>query len=312
MASKKKHKIMGTAASAVTRQFTLQVGQGGASTTYVDISKLLSTYNQRLYRQGMNYLVRVESSQMSGASTDDPPDVGDYNIVLSIPNCWQVRKAWAKGFKMFQQQITEIAKRSGASRKLVKARWHDFRIGYEHDTVWADYKGLPGNGSATEPSAAAFAFGDGEYDKSYVTDLLTDTRFTMDMFGVEQDANEYGLLAMYNALPGTVGPDPQTVTTADPYMEWVTDDEEHGFVIQDLATQGNEPPYNPDLLQVVATQNYCSLNGLQPVTTPWIEAPCGLLKIQTPSTMTTNFLTFHVAPGNYKGVCAESLIAKVN
>ncbi len=310
MASSKKHKIMGTAAGAVVRQFTMQVAQGGAATAYVDIAKMLSAYNQRLYRQGMTYLVRVESSQMSGSSTSDPPDVGDYNIVLSLPNNWQVRKAWAKAFKMYRKQISAIVGRSGELD--TKARWNDFKIGFEHGTTWADYKGVPGNGASVEPTAAAFAYGDGEWDKSFITDLVADTRKTCNMFGVEDTGTEYGLLAMYNTEPGTIGPDPNILTTPDPYMEWVTDDDPPGTVIQDYATQGNEPPYNPEQLQVVATQNYCSLNGLQPVSTPWIEAPCGLLKIVTPSSMATNYLTFHVAPGNYKGVCAESLIAKVN
>lgn len=311
MASSKKHKVMGTAAGAVVRQFTMQVAAGGAATAYVDIAKMLSTFNQRLYRQGMNYLVRVESSQMSGSSTSDPPDVGDYNIVMSLPNNWQVRKAWAKAFKMYRKQVSAIVRRSGS--KAFKARWNDFKIGYEHGTTWANYLGVPGNGANTEPLAAAFTFGDGEWDKSYITDLLTDTRKTCNMFGVEDTGTEYGLLAMYNSEPGVMGPDPEDAGgTADPYMEWVTDDDPAGTVIEDWTEQGNEPPYNPVRLQVVATQNYCSLNGLQPVSTPWIEAPCGLLKIQTPSSMATNFLTFHVAPGDYKGVCAESLIAKVN
>lgn len=313
MASKKKHKMMGTAAGATQRSFTFRASYNENGVVYVDAARFLSTYNQRLYRQGMNYCLKVDQSIMvaSGGAT---PGSGQYVEVQALPNNWQVRKAWAKGFQMFQQQIKEIAKRSGASRKAVQARWHDFKIGYEHGTSWP-YAGHPEyNGGNVEPSGAPFAIGDGEYEKSYVTDLLTDTRHTMDMFGVEQTGGEYGLLAMYDALPGTVGPDPQTVTTADPYMEWVTDDEPSGFVIQDLATQGNEPPYNPDLLQVEAQKMFISANGQQPLSTGWFEAPCGLLKIisRTASTFDSNWITLSVAPGNYKGVMAESMIAKVN
>ena len=306
---------MGTAAGAVERQFTLQIGQGGAATNYVDVAKLLSTYNQRLYRQGMNYLLRVESVQMSH-SDGTAPDVGDYNIINSIPNCWQTRKAWAKGFKMYRQQIKEIVGRGSKQAADLKARWSDYRIGYEHGTTWTNYLGVPGNGANVEPSAAAFAFGDGEYAKTDVTNLLTDVRWTMDMFGVANDAVnlEYGLLGLYDEDPGNLSPDPNPAspTPGGQYMEWITDDDLIGVTYESWTEQGNYPPYNPVLLQVVETQNYCSLNALQPVSTPWIEAPCGLLKVTTPSNMATNYLTIHVAPGSYKGVCAESLISKVN
>lgn len=312
MASGKKHKLLGTAAGATIRQFTFEQSGTGGTAYYYDIGKMLSSYNQRLYRQGMTYLVQVEQVFME--NTDGTaPGSGQYNQVNSLPNCWQVRKAWAKAFKMYRKQVSAIVKRSGS--KAYKARFNDFRIGYEHGTNWNNYIGVPGQGvAATEPSAAVFAFGDGEYEKSYITDLLTDTRKTCDMFGIEDTGTEYGLLGMYNSEPGVMGPDPQAVTTPDAYMEWVTDDEPSGTVIEDWTEQGNEPPYNPDQLQVVATQNSISANGLMANSTPWFEAPCGLLKIVTASdqSISNNFITIRVAPGNYKGVCAESMIAKVN
>lgn len=308
---------MGTAAGATVRQFTMQFGQGGASDTYIDVAKLLSTYNQRLYRQGMNYLVRVEVSQMSGqAGSSTPPDAGDYMVVRSLPNNWQVRKAWAKGFKMYRQQIKEIIGRASKSAAKLKARWSDFRIGYEHGTTWVNYLGVPGNGANVQPSGAAFTFGDGEYAKTDVTNLLTDVRWTMDMFGVAEDVGnlEYGLLGLYDLDPGNLAPDPNPTspTPGGQYMEWVTDDDLGGVTYESWTEQGNYPPYNPVLLQVTDTQSRISMNGLQPVSTGWIEAPCGLLKCQTVSELTTNWITIHVAPGSYKGVCAESLISKVN
>ena len=313
MASKK-HKILGTAAGATIRQFTMeQSGTGGAS-YYYDISKLLSSYNQRLYRQGMTYLVQVEQVFME-TQTGAAPGSGQYNQIKSLPNCWQIRKAWAKAHKMYRAQIRAIVNRAGA--KTFKARWHDFKIGYEHGTTWAQYIGTPGQGGNTEPSAAPFAWGDGEFEKSDITDLMTNTSKTCDMFGIEDTGTEYGLLAMYDSEPGTMGPDPADVPgagTPDPYLEWVTDDDGGGTVIEDYSDQGNQPPYNPGLLQVVETQNSISANGLMANSTPWFEAPCGLLKVttNTDESLVHNWLTIRVAPGSYKGVCAESMISKVN
>lgn len=314
MASKKQ-KMMGTAAGATQRSFVFRASYNSDGVVYVDAARFLSSFNQRLYRQGMNYCLKVDSSIMVAAGGATPGS-GQYVEVQALPNNWQVRKAWAKGYRMFKQQINEIAKRSGASMKSVQARWHDFKIGYEHGTSWP-YAGHPEyNGGNVEPTGAPFTYGDGEWDKSYITDLETDTRNTADMFGIAQDGatNEYGLLAMYDALPGTIGPDPQITATPDPYQEWVTDDEPSGLVIQDLATLGNEPPYNPDLLQVEAQKMFISANGQQPLSTGWFEAPCGLLKIisRSDSTFDSNWITLSVAPGDYKGVMAESMIAKVN
>lgn len=315
MASKKKHKMMGTAAGATQRSFTFRADYNPDGVIYVDASRFLSTFNQRLYRQGMNYCLKVDQSIMvaTGGAT---PGSGQYVEVQALPNNWQVRKAWAKAYKMFRKQISEFAGASGAN---YPGRWHDFKIGYEHGTSWP-YAGHPEyNGGNVEPSGAPFAIGDGEYLKSYVTDVATDSRKTCDMFGVEDTGTEYGLLAMYDSLPGVVGPDPAqnagaSGTTADAYQEWITDDDGSHTVIQDLQTQGDEPPYNPDLLQVEAQKMFISANGQQPLSTGWFEAPCGLLKIisRTASAFDSNWITLSVAPGDYKGVMAESMIAKVN
>lgn len=308
----KKSKIMGTAAGATIRQFTFEQSGTGGTAYYYDVAKMLSSFNQRLYRQGMTYLVQVEQLYMTeGASA--APGSGQYNQVNSLPNCWQVRKAWAKGFKMYRAQIAAIVGRAGA--RSDKARFNDFKIGYEHGTSWSGYIGVPGGGANVEPTGAVFTYGDGEWDKSFITNLETNTRFTADMFGTLSAGAEYGLLAMYNTEPGVQGPDPpESGATPNVYQPWVTDDDIPGTVVEDWTEQGDEPPYNPDVLQVVATQNLISANGLMANSTPWTEVPCGLLKIvtNTDASLGNNWITIRVAPGSYKGVCAESMIAKVN
>lgn len=282
----KKELVFGTKSSATHR--SMHITSNGAGVQYIDIAKGLSSHNNRLYQQGRVYMANVSVFV----------DASKTNIQLNtIPNSWMIRKAWSMGFEQWLD-----SRKPSIEQGAKVARWADFRIGWHHGLTWADYHGEPDG----------FNYGDGEYLKSYVTNVITDTRYTMDMFGIEVDVPnlQYGLLEMFDKLAGVVGPDPSQISTADPYQPWHPSGhiDPAGYTPQDIQSQGDEPPYNPDdLTGTVDVYNFhrIALNGEAPSSTGWIEVPCGL--IQVVGLPENAALKVTVAPGSYKGVLAEHM-----
>ncbi len=115
--------IMGTTAGATQLRLkfdgTTHSSEGSnialANTRYVDVSRLLSQANHRLYRQGRMYMCRV--------GFHSPAD--DLGITVSaLPNTWMTRKAWVAGLKAARKAERD----SGVSKR---GRWNDFRIAYD-------------------------------------------------------------------------------------------------------------------------------------------------------------------------------------
>ena len=263
------------------------------SIQYIDVAKGLCSHNNRLYQQGRVYMVNVSVQS----------DANKSNIELNtIPNTWMIRKAWSKGFEQWLE-----SRKPSIEQGAKVARWNDFRIGWQHGLTWADYAGAP----------AGYDYGDGEYLKSFVTNTVSDTRYTINMFGAASDgADENGWLAMFDELAGVVSPDPNqdaTTGTADPYQDWHASGhiDPAGYTPQDIQSQGDFPPYNPDRLTgAVDVYNFhrIALNGEAPSSTGWIEAPCGLIQVVWPAGASENAsLKITVAPGDYKGVMAEHM-----
>lgn len=281
----KKELVFGTKSSATHRSMYISGFTG--SVKYIDIAKGLCSHNNRLYQQGRVYMANISVFK----------DASKSNIELNtIPNTWMIRKAWSKGFEQWLE-----SRKPSIEQGAKVARWNDFRIGWQHDLTWADYLGAP----------PGFNYGDGEYLKSYVTNTISDTRYTINMFGGNTDGvNENGLLAMFDELAGVVSPDPNQTVTADPYQDWHASGhiDPAGLTPQDIQTVGDYPPYNPDALTGgtdVYNYHRIALNGEAPSSTGWVEVPCGL--IQVVNAPENSVLKITVAPGDYKGVMAEHM-----
>lgn len=274
-----------------------------STTRYVDVARLLSQANHRLYRQGRMYMVRVGFQQQS-------VDVGA--TVSALPNTWMTRKAWVSARKAYLKAMRD----SGVKKQ---GRWNDFRMNF--DT--AQYEGngtvpyqfvtlggasitgdidmrltqVAGDSGSQEGAAAAV----------YQFHASGDTTFN-DRDGA---TGSFGMIAEYSVTEDTVTDDPRDDGSTAAFDE-LSQDTMMTNANHELAIEtGDNPPYDPDTLENSRTVDYTIIqqqeDSIGPVT-PWIAAPLGLLKItDVGSSLGSNALYIEVMAGNYKGVMSEAI-----
>lgn len=300
--------IMGTTAGATTRRIRVDVTNN--VTNYVDVSKLLSQVNHRLYRQGRMYCVRVgyvgQHNSARGAS------------VLALPNNW----AFRKGHKLAQAAFRE-AMRTGAIGRSKSGRWSDFRIKHDVTQYTSQLQAI---------NAKGLTLGNAEYLYSQVAG---DTGFDgsdgdgspnvygFHGIGASSTSNEgagggyayantgsFGIIHEYEKIEDTEQNTPPDHDNQSAYRLLDTDGDRSAQNELMSSEIGDNPPYNPEDLQYQEQKHVIRFQGTgsADIATPWIAAPCGLLKIETfESGSDTDELFIEVMAGNYKGVLAEDM-----
>lgn len=93
---------------------------------YVDIARLLSLINRRLYRQGLVYHVANVSVHDSAADVEAR--------FATIPNTWYARRAWFEMFKAWKKQRAQ-ALDSNPPGVLQTGKWSDFKVYMNQDHI---------------------------------------------------------------------------------------------------------------------------------------------------------------------------------
>jgi len=128
------------------------VTPGVIGTTVIDVGMNLSKVNHRLYRQGMNYCVKLDFD------ADDKIETSGYKV-FALTDTWMTHTAWKKGFEAFLN--------NSAEEDEAKARWYDFRVRHGWNAGGVA-EGLPVqyNGNSITPSLLT----EGEHAMSQVND----------------------------------------------------------------------------------------------------------------------------------------------
>ena len=100
------------------RKFPLSAQAGGNAVGYLDIHRVCSRENHRLYRQGRNYCARISV---------DPNSATAYTV-YALRDDWQVHNAWKLSMQTWMnnsKEEFEVLKAKGGV-----ARWLDFQINH--------------------------------------------------------------------------------------------------------------------------------------------------------------------------------------
>lgn len=93
---------------------------------YIDLARVLSMVNRRLYRQGMVYHVANVSVHDSAADAEVR--------FCTAPNTWWMRKAWNEAFKAWKKQRSQALDSIQSGGRKTGA-YSDFKVYLNHDHV---------------------------------------------------------------------------------------------------------------------------------------------------------------------------------
>jgi len=258
----------------------------------VDVGKVLSNVNHRLYRQGKSYTCKIDldnSAALTGAIE-----------VYALVDTWYIQKAWQLAFQSYQDATAD--ERAVMSSSKI-ARWEDFRVsaGTGPTNTLLPYR--------WDSSLTAARDTDGEYDNSEVT--LADGTQRSFTWSTSPAGTEFGILSEYDVGGQTNQHPTGAGAEADnPYDGLQPGTQESQM--DDLVTRGNLPPYNgvsfgSQWMKVATLRN--DGNGSQRLTTGFFNAPCGLVVLRAPTTDTviSGEVSITVKAGQYKGVAGHNM-----
>ena len=303
--------IMGTTAGATTRriQFTLD---NSNNTQYVDVAKLLSETNHRLYRQGRMYCVRVGF---------DGTNVGANGVAINaLPNSWMFRKAW----KLAKQAHDRAMRESTMPGQAARGRWKDFRIKYDKTQYDGNHGFIHATGitrgsaeymvsQVAGDTGPAGGEGEGTPEVWQFHGLGVSTNSAVSQSNTGQlytPTGSFGVLDTYSESEDTEQNTEPDDGSTSPYRLLEDDSDKSAANYELMAEDGDNPPYNPvdlqSLQQVYVTRAFGTT--AVPQMTPWIYAPCGLLRLGSIDSSSGNSnLVLEVMEGNYKGVLSEAI-----
>lgn len=279
--------------------YPIAAATGSSSEMIVQIDKLASNSNHRLYRQGRVYHAKVgyDANTLGGAQAVD---------VYVLADTWFLSNA----YKMAQRTFNLATKEERESLAPEnKARWYDFRI----------KDGVTGASRARvihmAPSGVGQALSQGEYDYSRVQDQAGNMRdFTL---GTAIPTSSYNILQEYGNTFNEQE-DPTVPVTTSPYPDlpnMVKSTQEY----LDLQEDGSLPPYDAAGVQdnqmwvkvgTISAGAYTSSTSSTLTTTNVFKAPLGMIRLRfSNGTFSDASDALHViaSAGNYRGLKAERL-----
>lgn len=274
-----------------------------SSNRYVDVARLLSQANHRLYRQGRMYMVRVGFYQ---------PGHNVGATVSALPNTWMTRKAWKSGRDAYLKSMRD----SGVK---LRGRWNDFRVNFDQaqyignssaNYTFVTLGGASVTGIDTRLTQVAGDSGSGEGSQASVFNFHFngDTTFT----NIDGATGSFGLIHEYDKEQDTEQDSPEHSGSQGSFDELKSDSQKGSANVELAVETGDNPPYDPDTLENSRTVSYAMIqqqeDSIGPVT-PWIAAPAGLLKISSlgNDALGSADMYIEVMTGTYKGVMSEAM-----
>lgn len=297
MAKRKYDSRLGSMAGATQRMLNLTRPPEpyNAQHMYIQLDRLLSGVNHRLYRQGMCYRATL---RVNGISAEN-------NIidVFTIQNTWMFRKAYALARQMYDRSQAH-EKEAGVK----PSRWLDFRVKPHVSGVANTFA----QAHRYDALGATSVCGNDEYQISSVH-LKNDTEREFHVAG-PSTSTSWGIIAEYDRASDTETDDGSISPAPLPYYDLYDD-----LQYQEAATMvadANEPPYDADRLksdQVWVKQGTLQItNSGTYRDTITVDAPLGLILVKNRGVdhLLQAGYNFDVEchPGNYKGVHATSLL----
>jgi hypothetical protein len=297
MAKRKYDKRLGSMAGATQRMLNIAFPPEphNVQFAYIQIDRLLSGVNHRLYRQGMCYRATIRANGIGV----DPNKLE----IFTIQNTWMFRKAYAMARAMYNKSQAD-EKAAG----IKPSRWLDFRVKPSDVGV--------GNQNCTavrfSRSGTTSACGNDEYQMSSVH-LKNDTEREFHVEGASTSSS-WGIIAEYDRQADTETEDGSIAPAALPYYDLFDDlqYQEAGTMIADA----NDPPYDADRLK--SDQVWVKQGVLQATSggsyrdTVTVDAPLGLILVRNVAVdhlLQSGYkLDVECHPGDYKGVHATNLL----
>lgn len=277
-----------TALDTETRFRLGRTGQLPTQLFKIDIPRIMSYYNHRLYRQCGVYRARIDLETSSLTA--------DGFTVVTLANTWHVKRSIQTARDMHDQAMSDELAMAGRSR------WYDFRI-FEGSAISAGQADLVIQAGATPQSIAEKPFV-GEWFTTGITDAAGNSRqFTLS--GPTTSAS-YNIFQEYDLL-GNSDTTPVVTSTLGGYdgIEASIDSAN----VDKLLKNGNSPPYSdtdlPDEVFVSRGKLFrqSNLSGVSRESTGFFDAPLGLVWIYMDSEITGHpSISLTVQGGSYKGV----------
>lgn len=276
-------------------QRSIQLGSTSNASEHkvVDVGRMLSVVNHRLYRQGKTYKTKIDldSQSLNGKYT-----------VWALVDTWYIQKAWQLARATYEKSMADERAHLGTS----VARWEDFRV-------------AAAIGSVTPQEATPYRYDtalngaqdtNGNFQLSRITlsDGVTQRVFTWGATG----GGNLGMLEEYDKTADT------TVDFKPNDMAYAgVDDETNEAASDDLRDRGEFPPYQQRNFSASVWVKIATLDttvggagaSTSRLSTGFFNAPCGLIVIETPTPNTplNGQLTLTVAAGDYKGVAGMNI-----
>lgn len=263
------------------RKFELGPDGVAQPNSMIQVDKLLSNVNHRIYRQHMNYTCRV--------NLEDEGTTPVIDVYALMPS-WYVMNALRTAKRVHDEAMKEERAAVG------QARWYDFRI--EPDLTLAESlkaRGLDKSLANADVDRAGY-----EYVFSQVEDANGNARTFV--LSSATSGSVYNVFEEYDAM-GNISNDPVTIA-AGGYDELHAGNEAENQVY--LLSRGNSPPYNPTTWNVVWVKVgtlYRNAQGDASRSTGFFEAPLGVIYIPNHASVADQ-LSLEVKAGTYKGVQA--------
>jgi hypothetical protein len=275
----------------VLRKFTVtNTTSPAAPGTKIELDRLLSEGNRRLYRQSYCYTAKV-SLTGSGAIAATP--------IYALAPTWWVLNAIKKAREHFDAAMKEEVNHAG------KSRWHDFRLNLNLANVDEAELQMISEAGLLESGSDIFGL-QGEYINSTVrgSDGLDKT---FKLFGATSGTS-FNIFTEYDRM-GSVSGTPSASTNDGGYNTLMDALDEVN--VQHLQDDGNLPPYDsdrfPEYVMVQVGELYRDADGSARTSTAYFQAPLGLIYIPNYILQTNGALEIEVQGGDYKGVNATRI-----
>lgn len=259
-----------------------------------DAGRICSLGNHRLYRQGRNYKIRIGVDADSSVQYE----------VWALRNDWMIHQSWKLAFQTWMNNSKE--EMDVAAKNGLKARWLDFRTEFVGAVAPGDLSPvLWGDAGTGSPLTT------GEFVSSVVTDEAGNQRTFR--WGQSSGATIFNPLEEYQRIGNTTN-NPTAPTTQAAYS--ALDDDTQDGQLSHISGDGNEPPYNANLMGTLVPFVKIgviggSAAGVQNLSTGYFHAPCGLFYIRrtdgAPVGDIQPELYIEYASGDYKGISAPSM-----
>lgn len=260
----------------------------------VNVEKLLSKVNRRLYRHGREYEVKVDLN----------PQASQIYTVYALSDSWMNDRAFKMAYDMYLENGDDERDRLKGSNI---ARWEDFRTRSGFDGQFGQANPVlyssPSFGGRVELTAGEF----------FVSQVVDAAGVNKSFSWGSATASRYSLLAEYDKA-GNAQTDPTTSTGDMPYDDLMADDS--AAMANLLQTAGNEPPYDANGVNAaspwVKVAELSAATTAQKLSTGFFKAPCGFVLIAAGANGDEIPVMRHMhltaKAGAYKGVHAPSML----